>query len=570
MIDADIIRCARGETPADLLLKGGRIVDVFSGETVTGDVAIKNGTIAGIGAYRAARTVELDGRFVTPGFIDAHVHIESTMIGVSEFARAVAARGTTTVIADPHEIANVLGAAGIRYMLAASADQPVNVFFMLPSCVPATSMETAGARLTADDLRPLMDEERVLGLAEMMNYPGVLAADVEVLRKIDLAASARKPVDGHAPGLTGTDLNAYAAAGIASDHECTTLAEAREKLRAGLHIMVREGTAAKNLAALLPLITPHTCRRMMWCTDDRHAHDLLTEGHIDVIVRSAIGRGLDPLSAIRMATLNPAEYFGLRHLGAVAPGRRADLLVIDDLKHLGIGQVYSRGQLVAVDGRIVEGLERPGSIGAPRAMRVPTGALDFSIAAIGRRVRVIEIVPGQIVTGSRVADARIENGQAVADTDRDLLKLAVVDRHSGRGRMAVAFVRGLGLEKGAIASSVAHDAHNIIVAGAGDRDMTVAVGRIVEMGGGLAVAAGGRVLAELALPVAGLMAEAPLPEVAAALERLTAAARSLGSLLKDPFMTLSFLALPVIPALKLTDRGLVDVEKFEVVPLFLE
>ncbi|MFZ0133767.1 MAG: adenine deaminase [Desulfobacterales bacterium] len=570
MIDADLIRCARGKTPADLLLKGGRIVDVFSGETVTGDVAIKNGTIAGIGAYRAARTVDLDGRFVTPGFIDAHVHIESTMIGVAEFARAVAARGTTTVIADPHEIANVLGAAGIRYMLAASADQPAAVFFMLPSCVPATSMETAGARLTADDLRPLMNEERVLGLAEMMNYPGVLAADAEVLRKIALAENAGKPVDGHAPGLTGTDLNAYAAAGIASDHECTTIEEAREKLRAGLHIMVREGTAAKNLAALLPLINPHTCRRMMWCTDDRHAHDLLTEGHIDFIVRSAIGRGLDPLAAIRMATLNPAEYFGLRHLGAVAPGRRADLLVIDDLKDLRIEQVYSRGRLVAVDGRIVEDLERPGPIEAPRAMRVPPEALDFSIAAAGRRVRVIEIVPGQIVTGSRVADARIENGQAVADPDRDLLKLAVVDRHSGSGRMAVAFLSGLGLRNGAIASSVAHDAHNIIVAGADDRDMTIAVGRIVQMGGGLAVAAGGHVLAELALPVAGLMAEAPLPEVAAKLERLTAAARSLGSPLKDPFMTLSFLALPVIPALKLTDRGLVDVEKFEVVPLFVE
>ncbi len=570
MIDADIIHCARGETPADLLLKSGRIVDVFSGETVTGDVAIKNGTIAGIGRYQASTTVDLDGRFVTPGFIDAHVHIESTMIGVAEFAHAVAARGTTTVIADPHEIANVLGAAGIRYMLAASKGQPVNVFFMLPSCVPATSMETAGAQLTADDLRPFMNEERVLGLAEMMNYPGVLAADAEVRRKIALAASARKPVDGHAPGLTGHDLNAYAATGIASDHECTTLAEAREKLQAGLHIMVREGTAAKNLAALLPLVNPHTCRRMMWCTDDRHAQDLLTDGHVDFIVRSAIGRGLDPLVAIRMATLNPAEYFGLHHLGAVAPGRRADLLVIDDLKDLRIGRVYSRGRLVAVDGRIVEDLERSAPVAAPRAMRVPPGALDFSIAAAGRRVRVIEIVPGQIVTGSRVADARIEDGQAVADPGRDLLKLAVVDRHSGSGRMAAAFVSGLGLRQGAIASSVAHDAHNIIVAGTGDRDMAIAVERIVALAGGLTVAAGGRILAELALPVAGLMAEAPLPEVAAALAQLTAAARSLGSPLEDPFMTLSFLALPVIPALKLTDQGLVDVEKFRIVPLFIK
>ena len=570
MIDAETIRCARGETPADLLLKGGRIVDVFSGEIVTGDIAVKEGTIVGIGPYRARQTVDLDGRIVTPGFIDAHVHIESAMTGVTEFARAVAAHGTTTVIADPHEIANVLGVEGIRYMLAASEGQPVNFFFMLPSCVPATDMETAGARLTADDLQPFMKEDRILGLAEMMNYPGVLVADPEVLRKIALAEEARKPVDGHAPGLTGADLNAYVAAGIASDHECTTLEEAREKLKAGMHIMVREGTAAKNLAALLPLVNPHTCRRMMWCTDDRHAHDLLTEGHIDFIVRSAVGRGLDPVVAVQMATLNPAEFFGLRHLGAVAPGRRADLLVIDDLYDLKVGRVYSRGRLVAVDGRTVDDLDTPRPIGTPLAMRVPPGALDFSITATGRRVRVIEIVPGQIITRSVVARARIENGLAVSDPGRDLLKIAVVDRHSGTGRTAAAFVKGLGLKQGAIASSVAHDSHNIIVAGVGDSDMSAAVERVVKMAGGLAVVAEGRLLAELALPIAGLMSEAPLAEVAAHLDRLTAAARSLGSPLNDPFMTLSFLALPVIPALKLTDRGLVDVEKFEIVPVFVE
>jgi adenine deaminase len=570
MIDAETIRCARGETPADLLLKGGRIVDVFSGDIVTGDIAVKNGTIVGIGPYRARQTVALDGRIVTPGFIDAHVHIESAMTAITGFARAVAAHGTTSVIADPHEIANVLGVEGIRYMLAASEGQPVNVYFMLPSCVPATDMETSGARLTTEDLRPFMKEDRILGLAEMMNYPGVLGADPEVLRKIALAESARKPVDGHAPGLTGVDLNAYVAAGISSDHECTTLAEAREKLQAGMHIMVREGTAAKNLAALMPLVNPHTCRRMMWCTDDRHAHDLLTEGHIDFIVRSAVGRGLDPVVAVQMATLNPAEFFGLRHLGAVAPGRRADLLVIDDLQELKIGRVYSRGRLVATDGRIVDGIETPRSITAPLAMRVPPGALDFSIAATGRRVRVIEIVPDQIVTRSTVAEARIEDGRAVSDPVRDLLKIAVVDRHSGSGRTAAAFVKGLGLKQGAIASSVAHDAHNIIVAGVGDRDMSAAVEAIVKMAGGLAAVSEGRLLAQLALPIAGLMSEAPLAEVAAGLDRLIAAAQSLGSPLKDPFMTLSFMALPVIPALKLTDRGLVDVEKFKIVPLFIE
>ena len=570
MIDAETIRCARGETPADLLLKGGRIIDVFSGEIVTGDIAVKGGTIVGIGPYRARQSVALEGRIVSPGFIDAHVHIESAMTGITGFARAVVAHGTTTVIADPHEIANVLGVEGIRYMLAASEGQPVNVFFMLPSCVPATDMETAGARLMADDLQPFMKEDRILGLAEMMNYPGVLGADPEVLRKIALAADAHKPVDGHAPGLTGIDLNAYLATGIASDHECTTLAEAREKLQAGMHIMIREGTAAKNLAALLPLVNPHTCRRMMWCTDDRQAHDLLTEGHIDFIVRSAVGRGLDPVVAVQMATLNPAEYFGLRHLGAVAPGRQADLLVIDDLNDLKVGRVYSRGRLVAVDGRVVDDIEISRPIEAPPAMRVPPGALDFSIAATGQRVRVIEIVPGQIITRSIVAEARIEDGQAVSDPSRDLLKIAVVDRHSGTGRIAAAFVKGLGLKRGAIASSVAHDAHNIIVTGVDDRDMSAAVEKVVKMAGGLAVVSDGRLLAELALPIAGLMSEAPLAEVAGGLDRLIAAAHSLGSPLNDPFMTLSFLALPVIPALKLTDQGLVDVEKFQIVPLFVE
>jgi adenine deaminase len=308
----------------------------------------------------------------------------------------------------------------------------------------------------------------------------------------------------------------------------------------------------------------------MWCTDDRHAQDLLTEGHIDVIVRNAVGRGLDPVVAVQMATLNPAEFFGLRHLGAVAPGRRADLLVIDDLRELNVGRVYSRGRLVAIDGRVVDDLEAPRPIGAPRAMRVPPGELDFSIAAAGRRVRIIEIVPDQIVTRSTVAEARVEDGRAVSDPVRDLLKIAVIDRHSGTGRTAAAFVKGLGLKRGAIASSVAHDAHNIIVAGVGDRDMSAAVETIVKMAGGLAVVADGRLLEDLALPIAGLMSQAPLAEVAAGLDRLIAAAQSLGSPLKDPFMTLSFMALPVIPALKLTDRGLVDVEKFKIVPLFTE
>ena len=459
----DIIRCARGHQPADLLLTGGRILNVFDGDVLPGNIAIKNGLIAGIGDYQARHTVDLGGRIVVPGLIDAHVHIESAMTGVGAFANAIVPHGTTAVVADPHEIANVLGADGIRYMLATSAGLSLNVYFMLSSCVPATDMETGGARLTVEDLRPFIREERILGLAEMMNFPGVLSADPAVLSKIAMAREARKPIDGHSPGLTGAALNAYVAAGISSDHECTTLPEAREKLRAGMHIMVREGTAAKNLAALLPLVDPRTCRRMMWCTDDRHSHDLLTEGHIDFIVRSAVRQGLDPVIAIQMATLNPAEYFGLNHLGAVAPGRQADLLVIDDLKDFNIIQVYNRGQLVADRGRMLGDHVPPEPVSAPRAMNVIPEAIDFSIPARGRLMRVIDIVPDQIITREVVVAARIEDDLAVADPLQDILKIAVVDRYSGTGRTGLAFVRGLGLKSGAIASSVAHDAHKLLL-----------------------------------------------------------------------------------------------------------
>lgn len=570
MSAAEIIRCARGEEPADLLLAGGRIVNVFSGEILPGSIAVKNGMIVGIGEYRARRTVALEGRVVAPGFIDAHVHIESAMLSVAGFARAVVVHGTTTVVADPHEIANVMGTDGIRYMLAASARQPLNVYLTLPSCVPATNMETSGARLTARDLSAFMPLEGIVGLAEVMNFPGVLGTDPEMMGKLALARGARKAVDGHCPGLSGTALNAYIAAGIASDHECTTLEEAREKLLAGMVIMVREGTAAKNLDALLPLITPRTSRRMMWCTDDRHPLELSVEGHIDSMVRRAIRRGVEPVTAIQMATLNPAEHFGLNHLGAVAPGRQADLVVLDDLQDVAIYQVYHRGQLVSEGKRLTVDEGRTAGTPVPRFMNLDPQTIDFSLPAHGRRARLIEVVPDQIVTRATLTDIRIEAGLAVADPARDILKIAVVDRHSGNGRTAVGFIRGLGFQRGAIASSVAHDAHNIIVAGVDDQDMQIALTTVAASAGGLAVVADGNLLAQLALPIAGLMSPEPLEEVCRGLNRLLAAARKLGSRLRDPFMTLSFMALPVIPALKITDRGLVDVEKFAIVPLFIE
>ncbi|MBI5552901.1 MAG: adenine deaminase [Desulfobacterales bacterium] len=567
---ARLIEAARGDRPVDLLLHNARLVNVFLGAVIETDIAISDGFIVGFGPYDALQTVDLQGRYVAPGFIDAHVHIESALVGPAEFARAVLPRGTTAVVADPHEIANVLGTAGIDYMLAASEGLPVRFYFTLPSCVPATHMESAGARLTEAILRPYLAHPRIVGLAEMMNFPGVIHADGEVLAKIAAMQAAGKPVDGHAPGLGGRALHAYLGAGIASDHECTSVREAEEKLAAGMHIMVREGTGAKNLDDLLPLITSRTARRMLWCSDDRHAHDLLAEGHIGQMVRRAVRGGVDPIVAIQMATLNPAEYFRLDEVGAVAPGRRADLVVLDDLNDPVVRQVYSNGRLVAEAGRLVDNGKAAQPPAAPGAMKVPLERIDFKIAARGRRVRVIETVPQQIVTRGTVADARIIDGLAVADPKRDLLKIAVVERHQGSGRTGIGFIRGFGLTRGALAATVAHDSHNIVVVGATDGDMHAAVAALVAMVGGLVAVEAGQVTAQLALPIAGLMSDQPMATVCAGLDGLLAAARHMGSMLPDPFMTLSFMALPVIPALKITDMGLVDVAAFNIVPLFLD
>lgn len=565
---SELIAAARGDRPADLLLRNARLVNVFDATIVETDIAVYRDRIAGFGARAAEKNVDLKGRYVAPGFIDAHVHIESAMLTPGEFARAVLPRGTAAVVADPHEIANVLGAAGIDYMLAAAEGQPIDIFYSLPSCVPATSLESAGAELSAEDLRPYAGHPRIKALAEMMNFPGVIAADPGVLAKLAALAAAGRRLDGHSPGLTGHALSAYLVPGIASDHECTTLAEAAEKLASGMHIMVRQGTGARNLAELLPLVNARTERRMMWCTDDRHPHDLLEEGHIDSIVRQAVRSGLDPLTAIRMATLNPAEYFRLDHLGAVAPGRRADLVVFDDLNDPLVRQVYIAGRLAAEEGRLTGAAQARPAPAAPAAMRVPLEKLDFGVPARGRRLRVIEVVPGQIVTRAASAEARVDEGRAAADPSRDLSKLVVVERHRGTGRTGIGFVRGFGLRQGALASSVAHDSHNIVAVGVADADLLAAVRNVVEMGGGLAAVCDGRVQARMPLPIAGLMSDQPVRTVREELDRLLAAARKMGALLPDPFMTLSFLALPVIPALKLTDRGLVDVEKFEIVPLF--
>lgn len=499
--------------------------------------------------------------------MDAHVHIESAMVTPAAFSRGVIARGTTTVVADPHEIANVLGLPGVEYMIASAKDQLMNITVAMPSCVPATAMESSGAVIDAQKTAPMLARDEIPALAEMMNYPGVVQGDTDVLEKIRAAGQVKKPVDGHAPGVTGKALSAYAAAGIASDHECTSWEEALEKLRLGMHIMVREGTCAKNLDDLLPAINDHTWPRMMWCTDDRHPKDILTQGHIDHIVRKAVAAGVDPVRAIRMGSLNAANYFGLKDVGALAPGRRADFILFRDLENLVVDKVFARGELAAEKGRFC-GRAAPAPSAPPEAMALDLDRINLDIPVKTGTIRVIEAVEDQVVTGHTIADVIEDKGKAVSDPNRDLVKIAVIERYSGLSGTGKGFVTGLGLKKGAIASSVAHDSHNIIVAGVTDGEMLTAVKAVAGMKGGFAVVSGNEVTASLALPVAGLMSEDSLEEVNSAMEKVISAAKDLGTPLKDPFMTLGFLALPVIPKLKITDKGLVDVEKFELVDLF--
>ncbi len=554
------IAVARGDEPADLVVRGGRVLSVFTREWLDADIAVVDGVVAGLGGYDGGEILDAGGRYVVPGFVDAHMHLESTKLLFDAFARLVLPLGTTAVVADPHEIANVLGVDGVHWLLDATAELQLEMFFMAPSCVPASPFESPRRPLRPGDLEALMRRRRVLGLAEMMNYPGVIAGSEGELEK--LALDGARHVDGHAPGVLGKELQAYAAAGIASDHESLTLEEGRERLRAGMWLLVREASMARNLRALLPLVQEVGPGRIAFCTDDRDPDDIADNGHINGMVRDAVAFGIAPEEALLMASLHAAQWHGLRHLGAIAPGYQADLLLLPDLEAFVPDVVLKRG------GPLVEPPAPEIPDWVRQTVRIkPVVAPDFAIPSSGGPTRAIGLVPDQVVTESLVREPYVVDGQALADAGRDLAKIAVVERHLATGRIGRGFVWGSGLREGALGSSVAHDAHNLVVVGMTDEEMAFATMRLAEIGGGIVAVAGGEVLAECPLPVAGLLSDAPLETVIAQSRACNDAATSLGWSGATPFLTLAFLALSVIPHLKITDRGLVDVDRFELVPL---
>jgi adenine deaminase len=563
----ELISVARGETPADLLLKNARIVNTFIGEIEQADVAIYGDRIAGVGDYSKAREfIDLEGRFLAPGLINGHTHIESSMLHPARYAQAVIPRGTLAVVTDLHEIANVCGSAGIKFVTDLARKLPLDMLFMAPSCVPATHLETSGARINSKEVKKILAHPKIIGLGEMMNFPGVVSGDEEVLKKI--SASKGKVIDGHAPGLGGKELNAYLSAGILSDHESTTLEEGKEKLRRGMYLMIREGSSEKNLDALLPLVTDNTYKRCFFVVDDRNCSDLLWEGDIDAVVRKAISRGLEPVRAIQMATINAAEYFRLHDRGGIGPGYIANLITITDLTKLEIDMVFYQGKLVARQGKplfplppVTMELRDTVRIKSPTAKSLSLRAKRSNLSE--ESYPVIEIVPWQIVTRKTVEKMKVVDGAVMPSVERDILKLVVVERHKASGNIGLGLVKGFGLKKGALASSVAHDSHNIIAVGTNDFDILKAIEEINRLQGGLVVCANLEILASLPLPIAGLLSPEPLDLVASQHEIVAKTAASLGNLPPAPFALLSFLALPVIPELRLTDLGLVDVAEFK-------
>ena len=565
---SEIINVARGLEKADLVIKNANIVNVLSEEIHKGDIAISNGVIAGIGeGYSGEKEIDVNGAYVTPSFIDGHVHLESTMMLPSEFTKVVLPAGTTTVIIDPHEISNVLGLHGISFMHEAVKNLPIDVYTMLPSCVPATPFETSGFDLNSYDLSLLIDKPWVLGIAEMMNFPGVLNLDNNVMGKLELAKSMGKRIDGHAPYLHGKDLCAYIASGVKSDHECTTPEEAIEKLRLGMYVMIREGTAAKDLDALIPVLKKCNTRKCIFVTDDRHPADL--KEHINGMVRRTVEAGVDPIKAIQVASLNTAEYFGLKDLGAIAPGYKADMLILPDLKTFKPDVVIKNGNIVAQGGKLTVKLPDTEALSMRGSVNVKWITIeDFAIEAHGNKVRALEVIPRQLITKSVISEVKIRDGNAVSNVENDTLKICVIERHRATGNIGKGFVKGFNLKCGAIASTVAHDSHNMIVVGTNDYDMYTAAVALIKSQGGKVVVKDGEIISELPLPIAGLMSDKDFDYVVNKCDELNQAAHSIGCTLEDPFMTMGFLSLPVIPELKVTDKGVFDTNKFDFIDIF--
>ena len=560
----EIIKVNTEEILADLVLKNAKLVNVLSEEIYETDIAIKDGKVAGISkGYKGKKEIDLKGAYASPSFIDGHVHIESGMLLPSEFAKLVIPSGTTTVVADPHEIANVMGLQGISFMREATKDLPLDVYIMLPSCVPATRLETSGVDLNCYDLALLIDAPWVLGIAEMMNFPGVINCDKEVLSKIKLGLDKQKRVDGHAPGLSGKGLNAYVASGIASDHECTTPQEAIEKIRLGMYIMIREATGARDLEPLIPVLKEYNTRKCIFVTDDRHPKHL--KKHISNMVEKAVEMGVDPIKAIQMASLNTAEYFKIPNAGAIAPGYNADIAIFKDLKNFEPTMVFKKGELVAQNGKMTIDMtefQPPELRGSVNVKPIKKKDFQIKIPKGKSKIKVINVIPKQLITKLSIEKIHEENGYATADTQNDILKIAVIERHKASGNIGLGFVKGFGLKTGAIASTIAHDSHNMIVIGTNDDDMYYAANQLVKSQGGKIIVENGKTLAQLKLPIAGLMSEEPAEIV------MEKTASDIGCKINDPFMSMAFLSLSVIPEIKITDKGLIDVGKFEVTNLF--
>jgi adenine deaminase len=566
-----LIDIAKGDVPADLLLKDAQVVNVFSGEVYAANVAIADEWIAGVGKeYEEGKEVlDLGGLFLLPGLINGHLHLESSLLTPAEYARLALAHGTTTIVLDPHEIANVLGLPGIQALIDSSEALPLDFFFMAPSCVPATPLETAGAFIPSSDVDKLLKNKRVIGLAEMMNFPGVLRKDPEVLKKIQAARKKGKAIDGHAPLLSGKNLNAYIASGNESDHESTSKEEAEEKLRLGMWLMIRQGSAAKNLRDLLPAVTPQNKNRCLFVLDDQEPRDLIQKGEIDQLLREAVALGLDPVAAVQMATFNPSERFALRDRGAIAPGRRADLAAVSDLREFKVSLTLKDGKIVAREGRSYPLFH---TLFDPRVFQTfkmkPLNEASFHLSLAAEKAWVIGVLPDQILTRKLSLPVKKDpRGTVVSDPQADILKIAVIERHKASGNIGLGLVKGFGLKRGALATSVAHDSHNLVVVGASDEEMRKAAEEVEKMQGGFVIVDQGAVKASLPLPFAGLISLETAETVSSQMENLTQAAREMGVILDNPFLTLSFLTLPVIPELKLTDKGLVDVSEFRIIPL---